>query len=75
MARIDWKEREAQLVALCNNFRSRNGSYDCLIPGSGGKDSFYQAHLMAKEYGLKPLLMTYHGNNYLPCYFSDNEVI
>ena len=37
-----------------------------MIPVSGGKDSYYQAHIIAKEYGLKPLLMTYHGNNYLP---------
>ena len=38
---IDWKEREKQLVDLCNKHRSKNGSYDCIIPGSGGKDSFY----------------------------------
>ena len=36
-----------------------------LIPVSGGKDSYFQTHI-CKEYGLKPLLMTYHGNNYLP---------
>ena len=41
-------------------------NYDCIIPVSGGKDSYYQAHVIAKEYGLKPLLVTYHGNNYLP---------
>ena len=35
---IDWEEREAQLEAVCNKFRSRNGNYDCLVPGSGGKD-------------------------------------
>lgn len=40
--------------------------YDCIIPVSGGKDSYYQTHIMVKEYGLKPLLVTYHGNNYLP---------
>jgi len=40
--------------------------YDCVIPVSGGKDSYYQAHVIAREYGLKPLLVTYHGNNYLP---------
>ena len=36
---IDWEERERKLVSLCDRFRSRNGSYDCLVPGSGGKDS------------------------------------
>ena len=29
-----------------------------------GKDSYYQTHVI-KEYGLKPLLVTYNGNNYL----------
>ncbi len=42
------------------------GGYDCVIPVSGGKDSYYQTHKMVSDYGLKPLLVTYHGNNYLP---------
>ena len=37
-----------------------------VIPVSGGKDSYFQTHKIVKEYGLKPLLVTYHGNNYLP---------
>jgi len=44
----------------------RKGEYDCLIPVSGGKDSYYQTHKIVTDYGLKPLLVTYHGNNYLP---------
>ncbi len=62
-----WEKREKKFKKLISRYLKDNDSnYDCLIPVSGGKDSFYQAHLMAKEYGLKPLLMTYHGNNYLP---------
>ena len=30
------------------------------------KDSYYQTHKIVKDYKLKPLLVTYHGNNYLP---------
>jgi N-acetyl sugar amidotransferase len=44
----------------------RSGDYDCLIPVSGGKDSYYQTHKIVSDYGLKPLLVTYQGNNYLP---------
>ena len=44
---------------------NNKSDYDCLIPVSGGKDSYFQAHL-AKKYGLKILFVTYHGNNYLP---------
>ena len=62
-----WVERRAKFEKLINQYKKDdNANYDCLIPVSGGKDSFYQAHVIAKEYGLKPLLMTYHGNNYLP---------
>ena len=43
---IDWKKREAELIALCDEYRSRNGSYDCLVPGSGGKDSVYASHIL-----------------------------
>ena len=49
---------------LIDDYRGR-GDYDILIPVSGGKDSYYQADI-AQEHGLKILLVTYHGNNYLP---------
>ena len=50
-----------------SEYRSRDGSnYDCLIPVSGGKDSHYQTYVITQEFGLRPLLVTYHGNNYLP---------
>jgi len=57
--KIDWDEREHQLRALCDKYRSRNGSYDCVVPGSGGKDSFYAAHKLKYEYGMSPLTVTW----------------
>ena len=63
-AEIDWDEREAKLVALCDRFRSRNGSYDCLVPGSGGKDSFYQSWMLKYKYGMNPLTVTWAPNIY-----------
>jgi N-acetyl sugar amidotransferase len=62
--RIDWKHRREQFNDLIDKYRNQ-GNYDVLIPVSGGKDSYFQAH-MAQQYGLKILLMTYHGNNFLP---------
>lgn len=56
---IDWAEREHQLKALCDRFRSRNGSYDCVVPGSGGKDSFYAAHVLRTRYDMHPLTVTW----------------
>jgi N-acetyl sugar amidotransferase len=64
---IDWEERKKLLADLLAEYRSSSGgNYDCIIPVSGGKDSYYQTHVIAKEFGMKPLLVTYHGNNYLP---------
>lgn len=62
-----WEQKKNRFEKIVKDIISTNTSeYDCLIPVSGGKDSYYQTHKMAKEYGLKPLLVTYHGNNYLP---------
>src|SRR3982750_2338861 len=62
-----WAERKKTFERLVEEIKGKNdGNYDCVIPVSGGKDSYYQIHMMAKEYGLKPLLVPYHGNNYLP---------
>src|SRR5690606_23137876 len=62
---IDWAERRGWLEELVAEYRSE-ANYDGVIPVSGGKDSYYQTHYAVKELGLKPLLVTYHGNNYLP---------
>lgn len=62
-----WRKRKQIFEnILAEAVKKNKSNYDCLIPVSGGKDSYYQTHLIVKEYGLKPLLVTYHGNNYLP---------
>src|SRR5271165_1506113 len=63
--KIDWRKRRHFLKEIADEYRSTN-NYDILIPVSGGKDSYYQTHVAVHELGLKPLLVTYHGNNYLP---------
>lgn len=61
---IDWVEREQQLRELCDRFRKDDGSYDCLVPGSGGKDSFYAAHILKYKYGMHPLTVTWSPHMY-----------
>ncbi|MDP3954706.1 MAG: N-acetyl sugar amidotransferase [bacterium] len=56
---IDWKKREKELLKLLDRFRKNDGSYDCVIPGSGGKDSFYTSHLLKYKYGMHPLTVTW----------------
>lgn len=57
--KIDWNKREEELRDLLDQYRSKDGSYDCLVPGSGGKDSAYQAHILKYKYGMNPLTVTW----------------
>jgi N-acetyl sugar amidotransferase len=56
---INWNSREEELLKLLDKHRSKDGSYDCLVPGSGGKDSAYQAHVLKYKYGMNPLTCTW----------------
>lgn len=56
---IDWADREEQLKELCARHRSKDGSYDCIVPGSGGKDSFFASHILRNKYGMNPLTVTW----------------
>lgn len=62
---IDWELRNKTFARLLGEYRSKNGTnYDCIIPVSGGKDSYFQVHTVKNVFGMNPLLVTYHGNNY-----------
>ena len=62
---IDWDKRRKVFEEIIEEYRSKDGSnYDCIIPVSGGKDSYFQIHTIKNVYGLNPLLVTYNGNNY-----------
>ena len=56
---IDWQKREQQLVDLCKEYRRDDGSYDVLVPCSGGKDASYVAHILKTEYNMHPLTVTF----------------
>ncbi|HEX8922366.1 MAG TPA: N-acetyl sugar amidotransferase [Pyrinomonadaceae bacterium] len=56
---IDWARREEELHKLLDQYRRNDGEYDCLVPGSGGKDSAYAAHLLKYKYGMHPLTVTW----------------
>jgi N-acetyl sugar amidotransferase len=63
--RIPWAERWTMLKELVAQHRSTS-NYDIVVPVGGGKDSYFQTHVAVKELGLKALLVTYYGNNFLP---------
>ncbi len=56
---IDWVQREEELRELCDRYRKDDGSYDCLVPGSGGKDSFFAAYMLKYKFGMNPLTVTW----------------
>lgn len=56
---IDWKRREVELLSLLEKHRRNDGGYDCVVPGSGGKDSVYAAHILKYKYGMHPLTVTW----------------
>ena len=53
------KKEKRNFVRLLDKYRRNDGHYDCLVPGSGGKDSAYQAHVLKYKYGMHPLTVTW----------------
>ena len=56
---IDWQGRDEKLRELLSRFKSKDGSYDVIVPGSGGKDSSFTAHVLKYKYGMNPLTVTW----------------
>jgi N-acetyl sugar amidotransferase len=55
---LNWNQRELELEKLLNKFRSKNGTNDCIVPVSGGKDGSYVAYQLKHKYGMNPLTVT-----------------
>lgn len=56
---IDWKEREDMLRDLLDRHRSKDGSYDVIVPGSAGKDSAFVSYELKHRYNMHPLTVTW----------------
>ena len=58
---INWQDREKELIELTSSFKNNNGkNYDCLIPVSGGKDSYFIVDYVKNKLKLNPLLVSYN---------------
>lgn len=57
--KIDWDQREKELVELLDKHRRNDGTYDVIVPCSGGKDAAYIAHELKHRYGMNPLTVTW----------------
>jgi N-acetyl sugar amidotransferase len=56
--KLDWGKRSEELKYILGANRSRDGSHDCIVPVSGGKDGSYVAHQLKHIYGMNPLTIT-----------------
>lgn len=58
---LDWNIREKKLERILNSYKNKSGSnYDCIIPVSGARDSYFIVDTIKNKYGLNPLLVTYN---------------
>ncbi len=62
--KIDWTSREKELSEILDRHRSKDGSYDVLVPGSGGKDSIFTSFLLKEKYNMNPLSCTWSPGEY-----------
>lgn len=60
-ATVNWGAKRKELDALIAEHRGK-GPYDVVVPASFGKDSTFTLYFLVKEYGLRPLVVTFdHG--------------
>jgi N-acetyl sugar amidotransferase len=59
--KIDWTVRENEFDKIVKkiNDETKNDTYNCLVPWSGGKDSTFIALKLKYKFGLRPLLATF----------------
>ena len=55
----DWVDRERELQALLDQHRARDGSFDVVVPVSGGKDGGFVAHQLKHRYDMNPLCVSF----------------
>lgn len=63
--KINWDARRKEFEKIADTYRGKGG-YDCVVPFSGGKDSTFTALALVRDFGLKPLLVSFDHGFYRP---------
>src|SRR3989338_6269627 len=63
--KIDWQKKRQEFVELITQYKGK-GLYDCIVPYSGGKDSTFTLYSLVKDFGLKPLVVSFDHWYYRP---------
>lgn len=59
---VDWTARWHELENLCDKYRRSDSYYDCVVPVSGGKDSYYAVYILKEKLNMNPLLVCVQDN-------------
>lgn len=57
--RIGNPEKEQEFRQILERYRSKDGSPDCIVPFSGGRDSSFGLHYLVRELNMRPIAYTY----------------
>ncbi len=52
-------DREEELSKILDEHRGRSGDADCIVPYSGGRDSTYLLLRLVRDFGIRPVAVTY----------------
>ena len=56
---LNWNTRWKKLKQIVKLYKSKKNNYDCIVPVSGGQDSYFTLHLVRKL-NLNPLVVCYN---------------
>jgi N-acetyl sugar amidotransferase len=59
---LNWDDRWQILEEIVRPYKisTEGATYNCIVPVSGGQDSYFIVHLVKERLGLNPLLVTYN---------------
>lgn len=60
---LDWNARFKDLRKITDSYKLKStNNYDCIVPVTGGQDTFFIVHTVVHELGLNPLLVNFNRN-------------
>jgi N-acetyl sugar amidotransferase len=60
---LDWNLRFHELKRLTDSYKLKDrNNYDCIVPVTGGQDTFFTVHTVIHDLGLNPLLLNFNRN-------------
>ena len=58
---LDWQKRFKKLVKITKQYKSKTKkNYDCIVPVSGGSESYFVLDIVKNKLKLNPLLVSYN---------------